>query len=122
MQSAAEIRAIAHHLPPDVVSNQALAAQFPDWTPEKIREKTGIAERHVAAPGQCSCDLAVEAARLLFAGGSCAPQDIDYLLLCTQSPEYFLPATACLLQESLGIPTAAGAIDFNQGCSVLSTA
>jgi 3-oxoacyl-[acyl-carrier-protein] synthase-3 len=42
---------------------------------------------------------------------------VDYLLLCTQSPDYFLPTTACILQDKLGIPTRAGALDFNLGCS-----
>jgi 3-oxoacyl-[acyl-carrier-protein] synthase-3 len=61
--------------------------------------------------------LAVAAARKLFESGACSPEDIDYLLLCTQSPDYFLPTTACLLQDRLGIPTGSGALDFNLGCS-----
>ncbi len=57
------------------------------------------------------------AARKLFESDDCGPADIDFVLLCTQSPDYFLPTTACLVQERLGIPTAAGALDFNLGCS-----
>src|SRR6266849_1800879 len=60
----------------------------------------------------CGC-----AASKLFASGAAQPQDIDFILLCTQSPDYFLPTTACLLQDRLGIPTSAGALDFNLGCS-----
>ena len=48
---------------------------------------------------------------------ACKPESIDYLLLCTQSPDYFLPTTACLIQDRLGIPNTAGALDFNLGCS-----
>ena len=84
---------------------------------EKIDSKTGISERHVSREDECSSDLAVEAARKLFASGACRPEDVDFVLLCTQSPDYFLPTTACLLQERLGIPTTAGALDFNLGCS-----
>jgi 3-oxoacyl-[acyl-carrier-protein] synthase-3 len=100
-----------------VVSNQDLAAEFPDWSVEKIQGKTGIHQRHIASPQECSSDLAFQAAQKLFASGACSPQEIDYLLLCTQSPDYFLPTTACLLQDRLGIPTHAGALDFNLGCS-----
>lgn len=111
------IRAIEYHLPEGMLTNELLAAEFPDWTVEKIEEKTGISVRRIAAPGECASDLGVAAAEKLFASGVCAPQDIDYLLLCTQSPDYFLPTTSCVMQDRLGIPKTAGAIDFNQGCS-----
>ena len=66
---------------------------------------------------QCSSDLAVAAALKLFESGACRPDEIDFILLCTQSPDYFLPTTACLIQQRLGIPTTTGALDFNLGCS-----
>ncbi|HEY7392348.1 MAG TPA: ketoacyl-ACP synthase III [Bryobacteraceae bacterium] len=113
----ASIAAIEYCLPEKVVSNRDLAAEFPEWPVEKIQSKTGIVERHVSAENECASDLAVMACRKLFAGGACSPREIDYLLLCTQSPDYFLPTTACLLQHRLGIPTRAGALDFNLGCS-----
>jgi 3-oxoacyl-[acyl-carrier-protein] synthase-3 len=113
----ASLRAIEYHLPQKVVTTADLAAEFPQWSVEKIDAKTGISERHVAASDECSSDLAVAAARKLFATGVCHPEEIDYLLLCTQSPDYFLPTTACLVQEQLRIPTTAGALDFNLGCS-----
>ncbi|HTS78026.1 MAG TPA: ketoacyl-ACP synthase III [Bryobacteraceae bacterium] len=111
------IRSIEYHLPELVLSSARLAEDFPDWPAEKIEAKTGIRERRIAGEGECSSDLAVAAARKLFAGGACAPETIDYVLLCTQTPDYFLPTTACLVQERLGIPTSAGALDFNLGCS-----
>jgi 3-oxoacyl-[acyl-carrier-protein] synthase-3 len=111
------ITAIEYHLPETVVTNSALAAEFPDWSVDKIDEKTGIAQRHVAAAGECASDLGVAAARKLFASGACSPGQIDFLLFCTQSPDFFLPTTACLMQERLDIPTSAGALDFNLGCS-----
>jgi 3-oxoacyl-[acyl-carrier-protein] synthase III len=112
----AVLRAIAHHLPEQVLSNENLSQQFPGFTSAKIEAKTGIIERRIAAPAECASDLAVRAAEKLFQTGV-APRDIDYVLFCTQSPDYLLPTTACLLQHRLGIPTTAGALDFNLGCS-----
>src|ERR1035437_7254778 len=113
----ASVSAIEYYLPGNTVSTEGLSAEFPEWSVAKIDDKTGIRTRHIAAPDECSSDLAVAAARKLFASGACRPEDIDFLLFCTQSPDYFFPTTACLLQDRLGIPTTAGALDFNLGCS-----
>jgi 3-oxoacyl-[acyl-carrier-protein] synthase-3 len=113
----ARIRAIETAFPETALTNEQLAREYPDWTVEKIAQKTGIRERRIAAPGECSSDLAVRAGEALFRTGACRAEDIDYVLLCTQSPDYFLPTTACLVQHRLGIPTRAGALDFNLGCS-----
>ncbi len=113
----ASIAAIEYHLPERAISTAELSAQFPEWSVEKIDEKTGIHDRHIAGADECASDLAVVAACKLFDSGACSPADIDYILLCTQSPDYFLPTTACVMQERLGIPTTSGALDFNLGCS-----
>jgi 3-oxoacyl-[acyl-carrier-protein] synthase-3 len=113
----AALAAIEYYLPDTKLSTSDLSTEFPEWSAEKIDAKTGIRCRSIASPEQCSSDLAVEACRKLFDSGVCNPADIDYLLLCTQSPDYFLPTTACLLQDRLDIPTSAGALDFNLGCS-----
>lgn len=113
----AYIKAIEYYLPKGILDNQKLASQFPQWTAEKIKKKTGISQRHIAGNNECASDLAYEAALKLFNSGICSPEDIDYILLCTQSPDYFLPTTACILQNRLNIPTTAGALDFNLGCS-----
>jgi 3-oxoacyl-[acyl-carrier-protein] synthase III len=115
MQAA--VSAIEYFLPEEVVSTSDLSAEFPEWSVEKIDEKTGIRHRHIAAANECASDLAAHAAEQLFASGACARESIDFILLCTQSPDYFLPTTACVLQDRLGIPTTAGALDFNLGCS-----
>jgi 3-oxoacyl-[acyl-carrier-protein] synthase-3 len=113
----AVVKAIEYHLPERALTNAQLAAESAKWSAEKIEAKTGICERRVAAGEECASDLAARAAEKLFASGACEPHDIDYLLLCTQSPDYLLPTTACLLQQRLGIATTAGALDFNLGCS-----
>ena len=97
MQAA--IRATEYYLPTTVLTTGDLAAEFPEWPMEKIDKKTGISERHIAGPAECSSDLAFAAAQKLFSSGAVAPADVDGLLFCTQSPDYFLPATACLLQD-----------------------
>jgi len=113
----AVIAAIAHHLPARELTNEDLASELGDWTPEKIFEKTGIRTRRIAAAQECASDLGVAAAQRLFEGGACDPGAIDFLIFCTQSPDYFLPATACTVQARLGLPTSCGAVDINQGCS-----
>jgi 3-oxoacyl-[acyl-carrier-protein] synthase-3 len=111
------VSAIEYFLPGKVVTTQDLSNEFPEWQVEKIQSKTGIQERHIAGPDEFASDLAVAAARKLFDSGACAADGIDFLLYCTQSPDYFLPTTACIIQDRLGIPITAGAYDFNLGCS-----
>lgn len=117
VSSHAAITAVEYAVPARRLDNEQLAAEFTEWTAEKIFAKTGIRERHVVADGEFASDLAVTAAQRLFATGVCQPGDIDFLLYCTQSPDYFLPTTACLLQDRLGLKTGCGALDFNLGCS-----
>lgn len=113
----AAIGPIAVHLPERVETNAQLKAEYPGWDMDLIYEKTGIAARHIAAPDECASDLAVAASQRLFAEHGVDPQSIDFLLLCTQTPDYPLPTTACLLQSRLGLRTNTGALDFNLGCS-----
>jgi len=113
----AALTAVTYHLPTALLNNEDLAKTFPDWTAEKILEKTGIQQRHVTGPEECASDIGVRAAEKLFQDYQIDPATVDFLLLCTQSPDYFLPTTACLMQDRLGIPTTAGALDFNLGCS-----
>lgn len=113
----AVIKAITYHLPDQKLTNQQLAKEFQGWGVEKIYEKTGIAERRIAAADECASDLGVIAAQKLFASGACRPEDIDFLIFCTQTPDYFLPASACIIQDRLGLPTSCGCVDYNLGCS-----
>jgi 3-oxoacyl-[acyl-carrier-protein] synthase-3 len=116
-QRRSKIIDIAGYLPESLLSNEDLASVFPDWPAEKILSKTGIANRHIAGVNETAGDLAFQAATKLFAKGSCKPNDIDFLILCTQAPDYILPTTACVLQHRLGLRTSAGALDINLGCS-----
>ena len=113
----AKIRGIKSVIPDNILTNEKLALEFEAWPAAKILEKTGILQRGIAAQNQCSSDLGYEAACLLLEAYSLSPLDFDFLLFCTQSPDYFLPTTACLLQDRLKMSTRCGALDYNLGCS-----
>lgn len=113
----AAVREITSYLPEQKLTNDELAAEFVDWDAAKILAKTGIAVRSIASENECASDLGVAAAKRLFESGACAPGDIDFLLFCTQSPDYIMPTTACLLQDRLGLRTDCGGVDINLGCS-----
>jgi 3-oxoacyl-[acyl-carrier-protein] synthase-3 len=117
MSRRAVIKAIRSHLPERKLTNAELAAEFPEWKVDEIFGKTGIAVRGIAGSDECASDLGVMAARKLFTAGRVSAADIDFLIFCTQSADYFLPASACVMQARLGLPTSCGAIDVNQGCS-----
>ena len=107
---------IAYWLPEKTLSNAALVEMYPEWTEEKTYAKTGIASRCIAHE-ETALDLAEQAAIRLFAFSGEEPSDVDFVILCTQSSEYRLPSSACLLQDRLNIPTTAGAITIDHGCS-----
>ena len=112
----AYIQDIAYYLPTTVLTNEQIAERFPEWSAEKVAGKVGITERHIAADNETAADMAQKAAEQLFAQGVDKSQ-IDFVLLCTQSPDYFLPSSACILQDRLGLSKDCGAFDFNLGCS-----
>ena len=111
------VAAIQAALPEAVLDNEQLASEYEGWSAEKIYAKTGIRTRRIAAPGECASDLAFRAAQSLMAREGLDPAAVDFLLYCTQTPDYILPTTACVLQQRLGLPTSCGALDFNLGCS-----
>lgn len=107
---------IEYYLPRRTLSNRELVVQFPEWTEEKVFAKTGISSRHVVDGAEDAVDLSLCACEKLFLAGV-DRKSIDFILLCTQSPRYRLPSSACLLQDRLGISKTAGALDYNLGCS-----
>ena len=111
------IKDIAYFLPSGVVTNAELVKDFPEWSVEKIADKVGVSERRVAATNETATDLAISAAEALFAKGTINRADVDFVLFCTQSPDYKLPSSACIIQDRLGLSTQCGSFDFNLGCS-----
>jgi 3-oxoacyl-[acyl-carrier-protein] synthase-3 len=112
----AYIKAIDYYLPEKVVTNDDLVQEFPEWSVDKIAIKVGVNRRHVVSENETAMDLAINAAKNIFTQGI-DKSSIDYILFCTQSPDYFLPTSACIIQDKLGLSKNIGALDFNQGCS-----
>ena len=110
------VRAISVYLPDGVLDNAELVRQFGTWTENKIYGKTGVSERRVVGDEKVS-DLAAAAGERLFEEHGIDRGSIDFLLLCTECPDYFLPATACIVQNRLGLRKDTGALDYNLGCS-----
>ena len=113
----ARIKSIEYHLAAQRVTNQDLAKENPDWNFTLIEKITGILTRHIVSKTESSLDLAVGAAEKIFKSGVVAREDIDGLIYCTQSPEYVLPSSACVMQERLKLPVSTAAFDYNLGCS-----
>lgn len=117
MRFHSRIAGIEYALPDRVEPNSELLADNPDWDLEKIYRKTGVSQRYLSAPEQTASDLCAAAAEKLLARGVAQREEIGALLFCTQSPDYALPTTACVLQDRLGLSTRTLAFDFNLGCS-----
>jgi len=111
------IKGISYYLPEKILTNEQLVSDFPEWTVDKVAEKVGIRKRHIVSAEETALDIAEKAANLFFEEYKIDRSTIDFILLCTQSPDYFLPTSACILQDRLGLLTTCGALDFNLGCS-----
>lgn len=111
------IKCVSYYLPSKILTNEDLAREFPEWSVEKIASKLGISQRHIAADDETAGDMAIKAAVRLFEEYKEDKSKIDFVILCTQSPDYFLPSTACIIQHKLGLSTQCGAFDIDLGCS-----
>jgi len=97
------------------LTNDDLGVLFPNADIARLASKTGIVSRRIAAANQTAADLATDACRELL--GRHEPSGIDALVYVTQSPEYHLPSTSCILQERLGLRNKTACFDINLGCS-----
>ena len=113
----AYLQAISYYFPEKCLSNEELSAKHPEWSVDKISSKTGIYNRYISADNETACDMAEKAGNKFFTENKIDKDSIDFIILCTQSPDYFLPTTACILQHKLGLKNECGAFDFNLGCS-----
>ena len=114
----ARIESVASYLPTMSLSNDELERVSGTWQANQIYAKTGIRSRRISAANEYSSKLAIEACDAMFAKHSTQLRDqIDLLILCTQTPDYLLPTTACIVHHKLGLNPCAGALDVNLGCS-----
>lgn len=117
MMNKAFIKTVEYYLPENVLTNDQIAERFPEWSAEKVANKIGIKERHLSGENETATDLAYKAAEKLFGKHPEEREKVDFLLLCSQSVDYKLPSSSCILQYKLGLKTSCGAFDFNLGCS-----
>ena len=109
---------IEYYLPEYIEDNELLVQDVKlGWSAEDVFKKTGIRQRHIASKNECASDLAVHAVKKLFCRLPDLRDATDFLIFCSQSPDYILPATSCILQKRLGLSDSCGALDINQGCS-----
>lgn len=111
------VKGIEYAIPGASETNDDLQREFPDWRMSEVYSKSGIWSRPIAKTSETASDLSCIAALDLFEKQPGAKDEVDYILNCTQSPDYPIPTTACILQDRLGLGTSIGALDFNLGCS-----
>ena len=111
------IAGIASAVPEDVVETASYGSTFGEDEIPKLIKGTGVRRRHVAPDGMCPSDLCVAAAERLFDSVGWKRDEVDALIFVSQTADYLLPATACLLQTRLGLPTTCPALDVSLGCS-----
>jgi 3-oxoacyl-[acyl-carrier-protein] synthase-3 len=111
----AQISAVGRSVPARVMTNYDFAAIGIETTHEWIMERTGISERHIAGPGETTCSLGADAARIAMKRAGVQPGELDVIVLSTASPDRLLPATAVDIQAVLGA-TRASAFDISAAC------
>lgn len=111
----AGITGVGTYVPERIMTNKEIES-FLDTSDEWVRNRTGIAERRIAAPDQAASDMAVEAGRRALEAAGVSPAEVDLIIVATNTPDMFFPATACLVQDRLGA-TKAGGFDLLAGCT-----
>ena len=115
MTIRAVVRGVGHYLPARVMPNSEFEATL-DTTDEWIRSRSGIERRHIAADDETTASMATEAARAALADAGLAPDDLDAIVLATSTPDLTFPATATMVQSSLGM-TRGFAYDVQAVCA-----
>ena len=117
----AKIAGTGLYVPPTLITNEQLAAMMGKPVPETIETKLGIKQRYITGDELSSADLGTEAARKAIADAGIRPEDIDLVIVATDTPEYISPATAAVVQGRLGAVNA-GTFDLNASCAGFVTA
>ena len=109
------IESIEYYLPENIVTNADLQQENPDWNLEKITEKTGVYQRHIAGKNETAYDLSIKACDKLFQTND--KNNIDGIIYCTQSPDYIMPSNSFLMHKHFGLKDEIFAYDFNHACT-----
>ena len=113
----ARILGVESALPDVRVTNADLDRKHPDWDMDQVVKRTGVHERRVCAPDETATDLAQRACERLLDRLAFPRSQVGAMILCTQSPDYIMPPSACLLQHRLALPTTVAAFDYTLACS-----
>ena len=111
------IRQIEYHLPEKIVTNDDLQATHPEWDVQKVSEKSGVLQRHIALDNETAFDLSCRAVEKLFQNDEISKDNIQGILFCTQSPDYIMPSNAFLIHKQFCFENHVWAFDFNLACS-----
>ena len=114
---SAVIRGITSCVPATKFDNLADSTDFDKDEVEKVVAMAGVKTRHLADESICSSDLCLSAAKDVLHGLQWSPETVDVIIMVTQSPDYFLPSTACLIHRDLQLRDGCAAFDVGLGCS-----
>ena len=109
------IKSIDYYLPENILSNEDMKKENPHWDIEKVSEKSGVFNRHIASKDQTAYDLSLKACANLVETNEL--NDIDGIIFCTQSPDYIMPSNSFLLHRDLGLDRDVFCFDFNHACA-----
>lgn len=113
----AYIKALTQYLPERILTNEDLYKELGDDKLIQLSIAAGIRERHIAAEDETAGDMACKAAERLFLENGIDRNDIDFLIFCTQCPDYLVPSTSCILQDKLRLSLKTGTVSIDHGCS-----
>jgi len=113
----AEIKKISYYLPEQVVTNDDLERENPDWDMGLVGSRIGVLKRHIAREDETALDLAIKACKNMFAEDRSLKGLVDGIIFCTQSGDYILPPDSCILHKELGLGEDVFAFDLNLACS-----
>src|ERR1700730_7586002 len=117
----ARITGTGSFVPKKVLNNFDLSRMLGEDINEFVSEVIGIRERHICADNESTADLATEAGRIALEAAGARPEDLDLIILATDTPEYLSPATSVVVQHRLGARNAA-TFDLNCACAGFVTA
>ncbi|RLD37349.1 MAG: 3-oxoacyl-ACP synthase, partial [Bacteroidetes bacterium] len=103
-----QISNISIYLPKSRLTNAMLQAEFPDLKIKELTRLTGVFSRGIAAENETSVDMAVQAAEKLFSENEISKSAIDFVIFCSAGGDYITPASACIIQDKLGLPQQCG--------------